>query len=181
MAHCSLVDWLAAGKDAKATASKAAKSVKKNIKKKTLKPRYSVVFHRPKTLKRTRDPKYTKKRCVHAAGYLSCCYRVPCVVLRSRGAGSEAQRHQLQLQAHTQQTCSSSSSSRRAVTAGPAAAATMEVQHLLEHGLCRQQQQQQQLARALRCSRHATSGGCLCNGKQSAAAAAGAEPDALQG
>eukprot|EP00882_Tetradesmus_deserticola_P000082 GHRQ01000090.1.p1 GENE.GHRQ01000090.1~~GHRQ01000090.1.p1 ORF type:complete len:147 (+),score=71.37 GHRQ01000090.1:104-544(+) len=52
------------GKDAKATASKAAKAVKKNIKKKTLKPRYSVVFHRPKTLKRTRDPKYTKKSAV---------------------------------------------------------------------------------------------------------------------
>ncbi|KAF6261464.1 ribosomal protein L23a component of cytosolic 80S ribosome and 60S large subunit [Scenedesmus sp. NREL 46B-D3] len=52
------------GKDAKATASKASKAVKKNIKKKTLKPRYSVVFHRPKTLKRTRDPKYTKKSAV---------------------------------------------------------------------------------------------------------------------
>lgn len=71
-----VVDWLAAGKDAKATASKAAKAVKKNIKKKSLKPRYSVVFHRPKTLKRTRDPKYTKKRCVHAAGYSSFCCRV---------------------------------------------------------------------------------------------------------
>jgi hypothetical protein len=75
MAHLLAVDLLAAGKDAKATASKAAKAVKKNIKKKTLKPRYSVVFHRPKTLKRTRDPKYTKKRCVCCAGYLSCCCR----------------------------------------------------------------------------------------------------------
>eukprot|EP00775_Hariotina_reticulata_P005794 gene5794-6034_t len=50
------------GKDAKATAAKAAKAVKKNTWKKSLKPRYSVVFHRPKTMKRTRDPKYTKKR-----------------------------------------------------------------------------------------------------------------------
>jgi hypothetical protein len=75
MAHLLAVDWLAAGKDAKATASKAAKAVKKNIKKKTLKPRYSVVFHRPKTLKRTRDPKYTKKRCVHPGSYVCCCCR----------------------------------------------------------------------------------------------------------
>jgi large subunit ribosomal protein L23Ae len=52
------------GKDAKATAAKAAKAVKKNTWKKSLKPRYSVVFHRPKTLKRTRDPKYAKKSAV---------------------------------------------------------------------------------------------------------------------
>eukprot|EP00889_Picochlorum_renovo_P005795 jgi/Picre1/32825/NNA_008155.t1 len=38
-------------------ARKAAKSVKKSQWKKALKPRYSVVFHRPKTLKRTRSPK----------------------------------------------------------------------------------------------------------------------------
>jgi hypothetical protein len=53
-----------AGKDAKATASKAAAAVKKNSWARTRKPRYSVVFHRPKTLKRTRDPKYTRTRCV---------------------------------------------------------------------------------------------------------------------
>ncbi|GBF98535.1 60S ribosomal protein L23A [Raphidocelis subcapitata] len=49
------------GKDAKATAAKAAAAVKKNSWAKTRKPRYSVVFHRPKTLKRTRDPKYARK------------------------------------------------------------------------------------------------------------------------
>ena len=37
--------------------------MKKNSWAKTRKPRFSVVFHRPKTLKRTRDPKYTRKRC----------------------------------------------------------------------------------------------------------------------
>eukprot|EP00878_Enallax_costatus_P031794 GHUV01034841.1.p3 GENE.GHUV01034841.1~~GHUV01034841.1.p3 ORF type:complete len:120 (-),score=44.40 GHUV01034841.1:1159-1518(-) len=52
------------GKDAKATASKAAKAVKKNTWKKSLKPRFSVVFHRPKTVKRTRDPKYQRKSAV---------------------------------------------------------------------------------------------------------------------
>ena len=55
---------LPAGKDAKAVAAKAAAAVKKNTWAKTRKPRYSVVFHRPKTLKRTRDPKYTRKRWV---------------------------------------------------------------------------------------------------------------------
>jgi hypothetical protein len=55
--------WTRAGKDAKAAAAKAAAAVKKNSWAKTRKPRYSVVFHRPKTLKRTRDPKYTRKRC----------------------------------------------------------------------------------------------------------------------
>lgn len=63
-----------AGKDAKATAAKAAKAVKKNTWKKSLKPRYSVVFHRPKTLKRTRDPKYTRKRCVWRCRRC-CCWR----------------------------------------------------------------------------------------------------------
>ncbi len=48
--------------DAKATAAKAAKAVKKGTFKRTRKPRYSVVFHRPATLKRTRDPKYTRLR-----------------------------------------------------------------------------------------------------------------------
>lgn len=51
-----------AGKDAKGKAAAAAKAVKKNTWKKSLKPRYSVVFHRPKTLKRTRTPKYTRTR-----------------------------------------------------------------------------------------------------------------------
>merc|ERR1711976_137392 len=45
---------------ASATAAKAAKAVKKGSFAKTRKPRYSVVFHRPKTLKRTRDPKYPR-------------------------------------------------------------------------------------------------------------------------
>jgi hypothetical protein len=66
-----------AGKDAKATAAKAAAAVKKNSWAKSRKPRHSVVFHRPKTLKRTRDPKYTRKRC--AAG-------VPPPGTRARGA-----------------------------------------------------------------------------------------------
>ena len=48
--------------DAKAQAAKAAKAVKKGSFKRTRKPRFSVVFHRPKTLKRTRDPKYTRVR-----------------------------------------------------------------------------------------------------------------------
>jgi hypothetical protein len=51
-----------AGKDAKGKAAAAAKAVKKNTWKKSMKPRYSVVFHRPKTLKRTRTPKYTRTR-----------------------------------------------------------------------------------------------------------------------
>eukprot|EP00195_Chlamydomonas_chlamydogama_P015271 CAMPEP_0202892964 /NCGR_PEP_ID=MMETSP1392-20130828/2621_1 /ASSEMBLY_ACC=CAM_ASM_000868 /TAXON_ID=225041 /ORGANISM="Chlamydomonas chlamydogama, Strain SAG 11-48b" /LENGTH=147 /DNA_ID=CAMNT_0049577115 /DNA_START=52 /DNA_END=495 /DNA_ORIENTATION=- len=49
-----------AKQDAKAQASKAAKAVKKGSFKRTRKPRYSVVFHRPKTLQRQRDPKYTR-------------------------------------------------------------------------------------------------------------------------
>ena len=53
-----------AGKDAKATAQKAAKAVKKGTFKKERKPRYTVTFHRPKTLKRTRTPKYPKQRYV---------------------------------------------------------------------------------------------------------------------
>ena len=52
-----------AGKpDAKAQAAKAAKAVKKGSFKRTRTPRFSVVFHRPKTLKRSRDPKYTRVR-----------------------------------------------------------------------------------------------------------------------
>lgn len=48
-------------KDTKA--AKAAKAVKKSQWKKTRKPRYSVVFHRPKTLIRSRDPKFPRVRC----------------------------------------------------------------------------------------------------------------------
>ena len=50
-----------AGKD-KAKAAKAAKAVKRSEWKKTRKPRYSVQFHRPKTLLRTRDPKFPRLR-----------------------------------------------------------------------------------------------------------------------
>ena len=48
---------------AKAKAQKAAKQVKKSTWKKQRKPRFSVVFHRPKTLKHQRDPKYPRIRC----------------------------------------------------------------------------------------------------------------------
>ena len=48
----------------KAKAAKAAKAVKKGVFKKQHKPRYSVVFHRPKTLKKARDPKYPRVRSV---------------------------------------------------------------------------------------------------------------------
>ncbi|KAI7835728.1 hypothetical protein COHA_010382 [Chlorella ohadii] len=44
----------------KSKAAKAAKAVKKSSFKKTKKPRYSVVFHRPKTLVRSRDPKFPR-------------------------------------------------------------------------------------------------------------------------
>ncbi|CAK0765026.1 60S ribosomal protein L23A [Coccomyxa viridis] len=45
---------------AKAKAQKAAKQVKKSTWKKQRKPRFSVVFHRPKTLKHQREPKYPR-------------------------------------------------------------------------------------------------------------------------
>ena len=48
--------------DVKAQATKAAKAVKKGTFKRSRKPRFSVVFHKPKTLKRSRDPKYTRIR-----------------------------------------------------------------------------------------------------------------------
>lgn len=47
--------------DAKAAATKAAKAVKKNTHKRGRKIRTSVVFHRPKTLQRARDPKFARK------------------------------------------------------------------------------------------------------------------------
>lgn len=53
--------FLPAGDKSKAV--KALKAVKKSQWKKTRKPRYSTSFHRPKTLVRTRDPKYPRVRC----------------------------------------------------------------------------------------------------------------------
>jgi len=51
----------AATTGSKAQAAKAAKALKKGVvKKKTRKIRTSVTFHRPKTLKRVRDPKYPR-------------------------------------------------------------------------------------------------------------------------
>ena len=47
--------------DAKAAATKAAKAVKKNTHKRGRKIRTSVVFHRPKTLQRAREPKFARK------------------------------------------------------------------------------------------------------------------------
>merc|ERR1712070_423303 len=48
--------------DAKATAQKAAKAVKKGtMKKRVIKKRYSVTFHRPKTLVKSRAPLYPRK------------------------------------------------------------------------------------------------------------------------
>jgi len=55
-----------AGKD---KAAKAAKAVKKSQWKKSRKPRYSVVFHRPRTLIRTRDPKVPRVRYVTRNGH----------------------------------------------------------------------------------------------------------------
>lgn len=55
----------------KSKAAKAAKAVKKSQFKKDRKKRYSVVFHRPKTLIRARDPKFPRTRCggrPHAQG-----------------------------------------------------------------------------------------------------------------
>jgi len=57
-----LSDYIVAGNNEKAR--KAAKAVKKSQWKKTLKPRYSAVFHRPRTLKRTRTPKVPRIRYV---------------------------------------------------------------------------------------------------------------------
>ena len=54
-----------AGKDSKAKAQSAAKAVKKGAMKKERKIRKSVIFHRPKTLKRTREPKYPRVRCAY--------------------------------------------------------------------------------------------------------------------
>ena len=43
--------------------------MKKSTWKKQRKPRFSVVFHRPKTLKHARDPKYSRIRCVLARSW----------------------------------------------------------------------------------------------------------------
>eukprot|EP00891_Asterochloris_glomerata_P005541 jgi/Astpho2/5541/fgenesh1_pm.00079_%23_11_t len=48
------------GKDSKAKAQKALKAVKKGTWKQTRKPRFSVVFHRPKTQTQEREPKYPR-------------------------------------------------------------------------------------------------------------------------
>ncbi len=51
-----------AGKADTAKATKAAAALKKGaVKPKVRKARYSVVFHRPRTLKKTRDPKYPRQ------------------------------------------------------------------------------------------------------------------------
>ena len=55
--------------DAKGKAQKALKAVKKSTFKRERKPRYSVVFHRPKTLKHQRDPKYPRRRCAWLGDY----------------------------------------------------------------------------------------------------------------
>lgn len=68
-----------AKQDVKAQASKAAKAVKKGSFTKERKPRYSVVFHRPKTLQRTRAPKFLRKRCVCVCG---CSPSASHIVLR---------------------------------------------------------------------------------------------------
>lgn len=61
-AHAKLLMCPTGKTDAKGKAEKALKAVKKTTFKQQRKPRYSVVFHRPKTLKHTRDPKYPRKR-----------------------------------------------------------------------------------------------------------------------
>lgn len=67
-----------AGKDTK-KAQAALKAVKKGAMKKERKVRKSVIFHRPKTLKRDRDPMYSRKGyvlTVPAPGMATLCIRV---------------------------------------------------------------------------------------------------------
>jgi hypothetical protein len=64
--------------------------VKKNSWAKTRKPRYSVVFHRPKTLKRVRDPKYTRKRCGGLWRNVSCSRLMGAVVAHVVSAAHSA-------------------------------------------------------------------------------------------
>jgi large subunit ribosomal protein L23Ae len=54
--------------DAKAKATKAAKTVKKNTHTKKRRVRTSVVFHRPRTLQLARTPKFPKQRSVKRGG-----------------------------------------------------------------------------------------------------------------
>ena len=49
-----------------AKAEKAEKAVKKGVMKKVVKKRFSVTFHRPETLKKSRAPLYPRKRCARA-------------------------------------------------------------------------------------------------------------------
>ena len=86
MAHRRLFLLYLAGKD---KASKAAKAVKKSQWKKSLKPRYSVVFHRPRTLVRSRDPKVPRVRCViiqHSGNYIPFG-EIDCTILGRRRRG----------------------------------------------------------------------------------------------
>jgi hypothetical protein len=71
------------GKDSKAKAQAAAKAVKKGTFKKERKVRKSVIFHRPKTLKRERNPKFPRVRCVSPLflpPIFDCGADVPCTV-----------------------------------------------------------------------------------------------------
>ena len=68
--------------------SKAAKAVKKSSFKNSRKPRYSVVFHRPKTLIRAREPKFPRVRC--AAERAGRRRGAACSGMRSGGDGREA-------------------------------------------------------------------------------------------
>ena len=56
-------------------AQKALKAVKKGIHKKHRKPKYNTTFHRPKTLKHTRAPKYPRWRWESAVqqAQQGCC------------------------------------------------------------------------------------------------------------
>ena len=64
--HKLILGTSPADKDSsKNKALKAKNSVKKSTWKKTRKPKYSTIFHRPKTLKRDRQPKYPRIRSAH--------------------------------------------------------------------------------------------------------------------
>ena len=79
-----------AGKDAKATAQKAAKAVKKGVHKKQRKPRFSVTFHRPKTFKKPREPKYPRQRYAAAVSRRPGAYGVSA---RRRACSKELQHY----------------------------------------------------------------------------------------
>ena len=64
---CAEVAGMAKKKSsAVAKAEKAEKAVKKGVMKKVVKKRFSVTFHRPETLKKSRAPLYPRKRCARA-------------------------------------------------------------------------------------------------------------------